>query len=491
VRRPAVIGDVAIASDSLVQGYLEEYVGDGAGPSLKILVEDLQALANDNPVVMRFLRYVFKRFTVPQSPCASEDDFIDEPYDDSVEVHRDEDGWPLAFSNLPESGPVINAWHNAIYEKIQKLKWGHWRNCDDNRAVVNLVERTVDGWTRHELVDYFATYYGWGGSSNGAPSQDLLEFMVNTFDKLVRILEDWSTGWKADDRDDASYFAERSFDQQEGGLERQSKCNKAEHSGDSKPRDNRPCCNKPKGPLKKEYRHEYLDRPFRFLDLAPELRNRIYKYALLPGTISLRSCGHHMPVGTAPGLGTGLLATCKQIHKEADGMLLENHIIADALLYNGVRTVLHPHQLPSHILPKSTHLSLVLDSTTDGKFEVKSDFRQLQALTSLKHLRVTGFALLKHPWTIADWRWVLSQIITRVPASCIVEYGFETKEEKAHLHAMARTIEGTVWKSRSDTVSVVEVSKDLWRAAADGLQGVVAGEKSGVQSTRAFGLERM
>jgi hypothetical protein len=230
------------------------------------------------------------------------------------------------------------------------------------------------------------------------------------------------------------------------------------------------------------------DKPFRFLDLPPELRNQIYRKVLAPGTVSLVSCRHHNPRGTTPGLVPGILAACKQVRQEAADLLFENtFLVAFCPDFMGVRrSALHRAQLPLHVLSKITSLVLVVDCIRFRN--IHSDLTALQALTSLKTLRIIAIEeeAQQHVIPVASLSVVLQEIATRIPASCDVYYGSRPGREASFtIHMLdvlsTKSVDG-VGDHPVEEVRETDVAK-LREAAENVPDDVVQGSKSGEPPT--------
>lgn len=68
------------------------------------------------------------------------------------------------------------------------------------------------------------------------------------------------------------------------------------------------------------------EKPFRFLDLPPELKNRIYSLLLEDNTAEELRPQYHTP---APNnIHPNILSTCREINAEATGILYANNVFA-------------------------------------------------------------------------------------------------------------------------------------------------------------------
>ncbi|KAK4549171.1 hypothetical protein LTR36_007629 [Oleoguttula mirabilis] len=152
--------------------------------------------------------------------------------------------------------------------------------------------------------------------------------------------------------------------------------------------------------------------PFRFMDLPPELRTWVYREALVLGTVELLSCKHGNPFGVTPSLTVGLLATCHQINHEAKGLIFENTFIAES--WPASKLMIKPKLIPHHVLPQLTSLTLGLEIGLDH------DWRQMQAMTGLKEIKVRG--LQDEQVKEAHCRAVITNILESLPATCVLNF---------------------------------------------------------------------
>lgn len=189
--------------------------------------------------------------------------------------------------------------------------------------------------------------------------------------------------------------------------------------------------------------------PFRFLDLPGEMRNRIYRAAISPGHISLRSCAkHHMSVGVDPPLVAGILAGSKQLANETKDLVFESTFIVDVSLESPIRSVINPLQVPRSMLDKIQHLVLVLDFTrVDNSCPSGLDWRYIQRMTALSSLKICAIqmwppaARFTPGMTLQDHhRGTIQTILECIPATCIVQYGWHNKAEEDHVREMHRRI---------------------------------------------------
>jgi hypothetical protein len=324
-----------------------------------------------------------------------------------------------------------------------------------------------------------------------ASAQTWSEFIDELYDDVWTLYGEFKAGFKVAGKDEKSYF----------GLQAASGSRKKQttyHAKEEPPVEH--CCGK-RHRTTIPYRSAYIHKPFDFMGLPPEIRSHILQYALAPGMVSLNSCAHHLPRGTTPSLAPGLLSMSRQLKHEVEGLLEENTFIVNVYLHNGTRPTIHRTQLPPHILPKITSLVLVLDTIDieEGLVDYKYhyDWRQLQALTSLKHLRITGFSDRANPVDVLRWREIIGQIVKRVSASCNIEYGTRSALERQHVRGMARAVEnsgctyyGSNWEEGEEGAPTMEANvEDIKMAAGSLAPDVVQGALSGVVSTSYWRLE--
>ncbi|KAF2169563.1 hypothetical protein M409DRAFT_19974 [Zasmidium cellare ATCC 36951] len=190
-------------------------------------------------------------------------------------------------------------------------------------------------------------------------------------------------------------------------------------------------------------------RSFRFIDLPPEMRNRVYSAAISPEHISLRSCAtHHMSIGVEPPLATGIFATSKQLAHESKDLMFESTIIVDVSLESSVHSIINPLRLPRNLLAKIKHIVLVLDFTRVHDMNpFRTDWRTVQKMTGLRTMRICAIqmwppaAFFRPNRTLRDHhRETIKTILECVPKTCAVEYGWSSEAEEEHVREMHRRI---------------------------------------------------
>ncbi|CAK4001433.1 Hypothetical predicted protein [Lecanosticta acicola] len=177
---------------------------------------------------------------------------------------------------------------------------------------------------------------------------------------------------------------------------------------------------------------------FRFLDLPAEMRNLVYRELLAPapGYIGLTHRGRSF-LGSAKSVRQShcrplLLATCKQIHKEAAGIMYQENtvmICAKACMTN--HPMIRKELLPDPVLSKLTSLVLVLENRVYHQMRRRDmdgvHWKQIQDMTALKKIRIC----IVEPKGTPDVEkvWMLEHIMERIPADCSVSFearrGFE------------------------------------------------------------------
>ena len=114
---------------------------------------------------------------------------------------------------------------------------------------------------------------------------------------MAQLQNDFKTGFKAHVIHDLNYFGLGLGDRE---LAEKAWCMSGGYHGLENESHNRPCCDKVRkvsSNAKVEGEDYGALAPFRFMDLPAELRTWVYRHAVVPGTVSLVSCVHHMPYG--------------------------------------------------------------------------------------------------------------------------------------------------------------------------------------------------
>ncbi|KAK0279028.1 hypothetical protein LTR35_008763 [Friedmanniomyces endolithicus] len=225
--------------------------------------------------------------------------------------------------------------------------------------------------------------------------------------------------------------------------------------------------------------------PFRLFDLPSELRLRIYECALAPtGILSLTSTASKRSAVT-PIITPALLATCHQIHHEADNMLTsDNEVTITVNAHDTCWPTIPSKRLPPPVLRRLQHMCVILDCTDYfNSSYAEVDFEAFQYLSSLQTLRL-AMVYRKHyatqtlaPLYIPQLREfnVVAQILERVPASTRLLFG---TEKGTWQHGVVQSMNGmrALYRDRQGTLEEAPAA-DL-EAAARGVPGLVRGCKS-------------
>jgi hypothetical protein len=205
--------------------------------------------------------------------------------------------------------------------------------------------------------------------------------------------------------------------------------------------------------------------PSRLLALPAELRLRIYSFALAPtGSIYLHRTPTKRHAVTPSTISPALLATNRQIHAEATGVLYtENtvHIAVDA--HDTAWPAINEARTPQPVLQKIEHLCILLDCTSVlwGSRYGSVDFEALTALTALRSLRLRALALpdeveededddpaaaanaqqvpsapVEPTWKFKDFPLLAVEILERVPVTTKILYGLDTSEDESDAAAL-------------------------------------------------------
>jgi hypothetical protein len=204
--------------------------------------------------------------------------------------------------------------------------------------------------------------------------------------------------------------------------------------------------------------------PSRLLALPAELRLRIYSFALAPtGSIYLHRTPTKRHAVTPSTISPALLATNRQIHAEATGVLYtENvvHIAVDA--HDTAWPAINEARTPQPVLQKIEHLCILLDCTSVlwGRYG-SVDFEALTALTALRTLRLRALALpdeveededddaaaaanapqvasapVEPAWKFKAFPLLAVEILERVPVTTKILYGIDTSEDESDATAL-------------------------------------------------------
>ncbi|KAI7237989.1 hypothetical protein KC330_g2856 [Hortaea werneckii] len=227
---------------------------------------------------------------------------------------------------------------------------------------------------------------------------------------------------------------------------------------------------------------------FRLWDLPSELRLRIYEYALAPTQQLHLSRTQTKPFSVSPSITPQLLTACRQIHREASPILLDQNEICIAVdAHDAASPIIPSHRLPARVLQRIRHLSVILDCTNYFNLSYSdTDLTPFSSLTSLQTLRLAMVYRRNHatqvlaPLHIPSLREfnLVAQVMERIPAATEVVFG--TEEGSLQREIVSEVIERRRGGIRGVYVEAPE--RDL-KDAAIGVKGLVRGCKSGRQAT--------
>ncbi|KAK7536893.1 uncharacterized protein J3D65DRAFT_357641 [Phyllosticta citribraziliensis] len=229
--------------------------------------------------------------------------------------------------------------------------------------------------------------------------------------------------------------------------------------------------------------------PSRLLALPAELRLRIYAEALTARDATIRLYfSLQREQRTQPGLGLGLLRTCRQVRRECGDLVFrENEVCVYADCFKPDAAPLIGHsQLPPHSLRNLRTLFLLLDATTalDSSLEPVpspsslSNFSPLSATPSLQRLRVAVVVRRRFVQGTQWWKALLARVVERVPPRCSLQWGVEegNAAQRTYVDAFLKTPGGAALSG----VVLEEVPREvLMRAAAyaEVEQGALCGKE--------------
>lgn len=178
------------------------------------------------------------------------------------------------------------------------------------------------------------------------------------------------------------------------------------------------------------------NKPFRFLDLPAELRNWVYRELMAPGYIGFDQRNYYQHESDRSYMGirsrtvrTDILRTCRQIQHEAKNILYENTVCTTASTSETILPVISQRLLPDRVLSRLTSLTAVFITVRSPRLKEQFErlhWKQFQEMTSLKKLRICIVEREDQIDETNEKRWMLEQIIERVPKDC--QLAFESSE---------------------------------------------------------------
>lgn len=192
------------------------------------------------------------------------------------------------------------------------------------------------------------------------------------------------------------------------------------------------------------------DKPvyFRFLDLPGEIRNEIYDYGLVPGSvISLRTTADHIPSGVVSRQDLSMTLVNRQTHLEVETYYATNVFIANINLDPAADRLIPARHLSDENMSKIRKLVLNVDLiTVDATDTPESlidtvDFETLEHLNTLTNLTICATAFLEDIYNGRAQQLlevVIGQIIQYIPPLCTVSYGSSNQETQDHIGDLLR-----------------------------------------------------
>lgn len=223
--------------------------------------------------------------------------------------------------------------------------------------------------------------------------------------------------------------------------------------------------------------------PFRLFDLPPELRLRIYEYALAPSGVLCLTSTKTKRFAVEPLPTTQLLATCRKIHSEADGILFsDNEICITVDAHDTCWPTISEKRLPQRILEKLQHMCVILDCTSNFRADYDDvDLAAFKALTALKTMRI-AVIYRKYddfqpvgPWPERSHN-IGAQLLERIPASTVVSYGTTPNSQQDGMLVKAVS---TRMRAQRDECTIEQASAAVLEAAATDVVDLVRGCLSG------------
>lgn len=186
-------------------------------------------------------------------------------------------------------------------------------------------------------------------------------------------------------------------------------------------------------------------------------------------------------------MAVSLLATSRQVRREAAAFLFDNTFIVNACLNYGDKPVIHNSQLPPAVLPKIKFLSLVIDFTRLSPLPNRlADWRPLQQMTNLRSLRIMAFNRLERGWPAPIVSRELQNILERIPKTCMVAYGADSADEEDHFYGLAEKV-GELLEKKCCELCPEHLAREAERVEEDIVKGLHSGEKGDFRFERISG----
>lgn len=211
------------------------------------------------------------------------------------------------------------------------------------------------------------------------------------------------------------------------------------------------------------------------LSIPTELRLLIYSHILSPTqTLTLTSTPTHRHA-VQPQITPALLATCHQIHHEAQPLLYAEDTIT--LTIDAHETYWPPiseSRLPQRVLEKIEHLCVVFDCTGSlyGSYE-EVDFAAFEALVKLKTLRI---GMIYAGDVDQSAHELFTEVLMRVPRDARVLCGIEEGSQEGRLLEDVLRARREV---RQNPEEIKVMGKDFIERSVAKVPGEVRGMKNG------------
>lgn len=228
------------------------------------------------------------------------------------------------------------------------------------------------------------------------------------------------------------------------------------------------------------------------LALPAELREQIYNLCLCPTGVLHLTTTKSKRHATSPILAPALLATNRQINREASDLLLANEICLILDAHDTCWPIISETRLPQNVLEKLEHVFFILDCTSNFRASYEDvDFTALEALISLKKLRLAVmFDEASGLEDVFEEFNALTEILSRVPAK--TEFVSEVVEGSQQAEYVREAIENRMghvnnWSNgglipRHAARIIKTIRQDALKAAVDAVEPDVRGSKSGGSS---------